>query len=69
MFVQYVLCNVYVVYIFVQINCWTPEEACNKLSVVRPHVLIRAAQRDMLHKYYQQVCVSDVGSHAKNGTE
>ncbi|XP_062845972.1 phosphatidylglycerophosphatase and protein-tyrosine phosphatase 1 [Trichomycterus rosablanca] len=46
----------------IRIHCWTPDEACNMLSTVRPHVLIRSAQRDMLHTYYQQVCGSDTGS-------
>ena len=39
-----------------QLHCWTPEEACRKLATVRPHVLVRAAQLQMLRTYYQQVC-------------
>lgn len=39
-----------------QLHCWTPEEACQKLASVRPHVLVRSAQLEMLRKYYQQMC-------------
>lgn len=39
-----------------QLHCWTPEEACQKLASVRPHILVRAAQLEMLRNYYQQVC-------------
>lgn len=46
----------------IRIHCWSPEMACNKLATVRPHVLIRSAQRDMLQKYHQQVCGSDSGN-------
>ncbi|XP_019962271.1 phosphatidylglycerophosphatase and protein-tyrosine phosphatase 1 [Paralichthys olivaceus] len=40
----------------IRLHCWTPEEACQKLATVRPHVLVRAAQLQMLRTYYQQVC-------------
>ncbi|XP_034428351.1 phosphatidylglycerophosphatase and protein-tyrosine phosphatase 1 [Hippoglossus hippoglossus] len=40
----------------IRLHCWTPEEACRKLASVRPHVLVRAAQLQMLRTYYQQVC-------------
>ncbi|KAI5619783.1 phosphatidylglycerophosphatase and protein-tyrosine phosphatase 1 [Silurus asotus] len=40
----------------IRIHCWSPEQACNMLAEIRPHVLIRSAQRDMLDKYHQQVC-------------
>lgn len=39
-----------------QLHCWTPEEACEKLASVRPHVLVRSAQMEMLRRYHQQVC-------------
>lgn len=39
-----------------QLHCWTPEEACEKLASVRPHILVRSAQLDMLRRYHQQVC-------------
>lgn len=39
-----------------QLHCWTPEEACQKLKSVRPHVLVRSAQLEMLRRYHQQVC-------------
>ncbi|XP_008302139.1 phosphatidylglycerophosphatase and protein-tyrosine phosphatase 1 [Stegastes partitus] len=41
----------------IRLHCWTPEEACQKLASVRPHVLVRSAQLEMLRTYYQQVCV------------
>ncbi|XP_026988868.2 phosphatidylglycerophosphatase and protein-tyrosine phosphatase 1 isoform X2 [Tachysurus fulvidraco] len=40
----------------IRIHCWSPDKACNTLAAVRPHVLIRSAQRDVLDKYHQQVC-------------
>ncbi|XP_034385683.1 phosphatidylglycerophosphatase and protein-tyrosine phosphatase 1 [Cyclopterus lumpus] len=40
----------------IRVHRWTPEEACRKLASVRPHILVRAAQLEMLRKYYQQVC-------------
>ncbi|KAG7242739.1 hypothetical protein INR49_020114 [Caranx melampygus] len=39
----------------IRIHCWTPEEACQKLASVRPHILVRATQVEMLRKYYQEV--------------
>lgn len=44
------------VFLCLQLHCWTPEEACEKLASVRPHILVRAAQLEMLKTYYQQVC-------------
>uniref|UniRef100_A0A3P9J7A6 Phosphatidylglycerophosphatase and protein-tyrosine phosphatase 1 n=1 Tax=Oryzias latipes TaxID=8090 RepID=A0A3P9J7A6_ORYLA len=40
----------------IRLHCWTPEEACHKLRSVRPHILVRPAQLDVLRKYYSQVC-------------
>nr|XP_004566405.2 phosphatidylglycerophosphatase and protein-tyrosine phosphatase 1 [Maylandia zebra] len=40
----------------IQLHCWTPDEACQKLASVRPHILVRSAQLEMLRKYYQQIC-------------
>ncbi|XP_058484614.1 phosphatidylglycerophosphatase and protein-tyrosine phosphatase 1 [Solea solea] len=40
----------------IRLNCWTPEEACQKLASVRPHILVRATQLDMLRRYHLQVC-------------
>ncbi|XP_076003032.1 phosphatidylglycerophosphatase and protein-tyrosine phosphatase 1 [Genypterus blacodes] len=40
----------------IRLHCCTPEEACEKLASVRPHILIRSAQLEMLRKYYTQVC-------------
>lgn len=39
-----------------QLHCWTPEEACEKLASIRPHILVRSAQMEMLRRYHQQVC-------------
>lgn len=39
-----------------QLHCWSPEEACQKLASVRPHILVRTAQLEMLRKYHLQVC-------------
>lgn len=39
-----------------QLHCWTPEEACEKLASIRPHILVRSAQLEMLRRYHQQVC-------------
>ncbi|TNM90650.1 hypothetical protein fugu_002939 [Takifugu bimaculatus] len=38
----------------IRLHCWTPEEACQMLASVRPHVLVRTAQMEMLRRYYQQ---------------
>jgi len=40
----------------IRLHSWTPEEACQKLASVRPHILVRSAQLEMLRKYHQQVC-------------
>ncbi|KAK5935755.1 phosphatidylglycerophosphatase and protein-tyrosine phosphatase 1 [Pseudochaenichthys georgianus] len=40
----------------IRLHCCTPEEACQKLASVRPHILVRSAQLEVLMKYYQQVC-------------
>ncbi|KAG7483278.1 phosphatidylglycerophosphatase and protein-tyrosine phosphatase 1 [Solea senegalensis] len=40
----------------IRLHCWTPEEACQKLASVRPHILVRATQLDMLRRYHLQVC-------------
>ncbi|XP_029318218.1 phosphatidylglycerophosphatase and protein-tyrosine phosphatase 1 [Cottoperca gobio] len=40
----------------IRLHCWTPEEACQKLTSVRPHILVRSAQLEMLRTYYQKVC-------------
>ncbi|CAB1339640.1 unnamed protein product [Coregonus sp. 'balchen'] len=40
----------------IRIHCWSPEEACQMLASVRPHVIIRSAQLEMLRRYHQQVC-------------
>ncbi|KAM3625807.1 uncharacterized protein V6R79_017866 [Siganus canaliculatus] len=40
----------------IRLHCWTPEEACQKLAKVRPHILVRFAQMEMLRKYHQEVC-------------
>ncbi|XP_064831478.1 phosphatidylglycerophosphatase and protein-tyrosine phosphatase 1 isoform X2 [Oncorhynchus masou masou] len=40
----------------IRIHCWSPEEACQMLASVRPHVIIRSSQLEMLRRYHQQVC-------------
>ncbi|XP_036391290.1 phosphatidylglycerophosphatase and protein-tyrosine phosphatase 1 [Megalops cyprinoides] len=40
----------------IQLHCWSPEEACRMLASIRPHVLVRTAQMEMLQRYHQQVC-------------
>ncbi|KAM4630270.1 phosphatidylglycerophosphatase and protein-tyrosine phosphatase 1 [Polymixia lowei] len=40
----------------IRLHCWTPEEACQMLASIRPHVLVRSAQLEILRKYHQQVC-------------
>uniref|UniRef100_A0A4W5NZC8 Phosphatidylglycerophosphatase and protein-tyrosine phosphatase 1 n=1 Tax=Hucho hucho TaxID=62062 RepID=A0A4W5NZC8_9TELE len=40
----------------IRIHCWSPEEACQMLVSVRPHVIIRSTQLEMLRRYHQQVC-------------
>ncbi|KAK2913929.1 hypothetical protein QQF64_030256 [Cirrhinus molitorella] len=45
----------------IRLHCWSPEEACKILASVRPHVLVRSAQLDILQEYYNQVCASESG--------
>ncbi|XP_037645049.1 phosphatidylglycerophosphatase and protein-tyrosine phosphatase 1 [Sebastes umbrosus] len=40
----------------IRLHCVTPEEACQKLASIRPHILVRSAQLEMLRKYHRQVC-------------
>ncbi|XP_055776777.1 phosphatidylglycerophosphatase and protein-tyrosine phosphatase 1 isoform X2 [Salvelinus fontinalis] len=40
----------------IRVHCWSPEEACQMLASVRPHVIIRSSQLEMLRRYHQQVC-------------
>nr|XP_057933012.1 phosphatidylglycerophosphatase and protein-tyrosine phosphatase 1 isoform X1 [Doryrhamphus excisus] len=40
----------------IRLHCVTPEEACQKLATIRPHILIRSAQLEMLRKYHLAVC-------------
>ncbi|KAG5839940.1 hypothetical protein ANANG_G00210630 [Anguilla anguilla] len=42
----------------IKLHCWSPEEACQTLRSIRPHVLVRKAQMELLRSYYQQVCNS-----------
>ncbi|XP_047219875.1 phosphatidylglycerophosphatase and protein-tyrosine phosphatase 1 [Girardinichthys multiradiatus] len=39
----------------IQLHCWTPEKACQKLVSIRPHILVRSAQLEMLRRYYVKV--------------
>jgi len=40
----------------IRLHCFSPEEACQKLASIRPHILVRSAQLEMLRLYHQQVC-------------
>ncbi|KAM9816865.1 phosphatidylglycerophosphatase and protein-tyrosine phosphatase 1 [Neosynchiropus ocellatus] len=40
----------------IKLHCVTPEEACQKLASVRPHILVRSSQLEVLRDYHQQVC-------------
>ncbi|XP_010880800.1 phosphatidylglycerophosphatase and protein-tyrosine phosphatase 1 [Esox lucius] len=40
----------------IRIHCWSPEEACQMLASIRPHIIVRSAQLEMLRRYHQQVC-------------
>ncbi|XP_061671726.1 phosphatidylglycerophosphatase and protein-tyrosine phosphatase 1 [Syngnathoides biaculeatus] len=40
----------------IRVYCWTPEESCQKLASVRPHILVHNSQLEMLRKYHLQVC-------------
>ncbi|XP_063048987.1 phosphatidylglycerophosphatase and protein-tyrosine phosphatase 1 [Engraulis encrasicolus] len=40
----------------IKLHCCSPEEACGILASVRPHILIRSAQKQLLHRYHQQSC-------------
>ncbi|KAM6980523.1 phosphatidylglycerophosphatase and protein-tyrosine phosphatase 1 [Aplochiton taeniatus] len=39
----------------IRLHCWSPEEACQMLTSIRPHVLVRSAQLQVLRQYHQ-VC-------------
>ncbi|MBN3303714.1 phosphatidylglycerophosphatase and protein-tyrosine phosphatase 1 [Amia ocellicauda] len=40
----------------IRLHCWSPEEARAALAAVRPHILVRSAQMEVLRKYHGQVC-------------
>ncbi|XP_034049224.1 phosphatidylglycerophosphatase and protein-tyrosine phosphatase 1 [Thalassophryne amazonica] len=40
----------------IRLHCWTPDEACQNLASIRPHILVRSAHLEMLKTYHQQVC-------------
>ncbi|XP_013876879.1 phosphatidylglycerophosphatase and protein-tyrosine phosphatase 1 [Austrofundulus limnaeus] len=40
----------------IRLHSCSPEEACQKLASVRPHILVRSAQLEMLRKYHEEVC-------------
>ncbi|KAJ8391364.1 hypothetical protein AAFF_G00089940 [Aldrovandia affinis] len=43
----------------IKLHCWSPEEACQILRSIRPHVLVHTAQMEMLHHYHQQVWIGE----------
>lgn len=40
----------------IRVHCFSPEEACQMLAYVRPHIWVRTSQLEMLRLYHQQVC-------------
>ncbi|XP_072316685.1 phosphatidylglycerophosphatase and protein-tyrosine phosphatase 1 [Eucyclogobius newberryi] len=40
----------------IQVYCVTPEEACERLRALRPHVILRPNQVSLLQDFYQKVC-------------
>ncbi|XP_067105381.1 phosphatidylglycerophosphatase and protein-tyrosine phosphatase 1 [Osmerus mordax] len=44
----------------IRLHSMSPEEACQTLASVRPHILVRSAQLEMLRGYHQQVCEGGV---------
>lgn len=40
----------------IRVYCVTPEEACERLLSLRPHVILRPAQVGLLQDFYSQVC-------------
>ncbi|XP_029987147.1 phosphatidylglycerophosphatase and protein-tyrosine phosphatase 1 [Sphaeramia orbicularis] len=40
----------------IRLHCFSPEEARDKLASIRPHIIIRPSQLNVLSKYYEQVC-------------
>lgn len=45
--------------ILIRVYCVTPEEACERLVSLRPHVILRPAQRSLLKDFYSQVCAPE----------
>lgn len=45
----------------IKLHCWSPEEACQMLASVRPHILVRTRQKELLQQYFQRVCASGSG--------
>ncbi|KAJ0066661.1 hypothetical protein NL108_016765 [Boleophthalmus pectinirostris] len=43
----------------IRVYCVTPDEACERLRTLRPHVILRSNQLRLLHDFYRQVCVSE----------
>lgn len=43
----------------IRVYCVTPEEACERLQSLRPHVILRPAQVSLLKDFYSQVCAQE----------
>uniref|UniRef100_A0A3B3ZHM7 Phosphatidylglycerophosphatase and protein-tyrosine phosphatase 1 n=1 Tax=Periophthalmus magnuspinnatus TaxID=409849 RepID=A0A3B3ZHM7_9GOBI len=40
----------------IRVYCVTPDEACERLRALRPHVILRSNQLSLLQDFYRQVC-------------
>uniref|UniRef100_A0A8C6WVL9 Phosphatidylglycerophosphatase and protein-tyrosine phosphatase 1 n=1 Tax=Neogobius melanostomus TaxID=47308 RepID=A0A8C6WVL9_9GOBI len=43
----------------IRVYCVTPEEACERLQSLRPHVILRPAQVSLLQDFYTHVCTQE----------
>ncbi|MBN3277741.1 PTPM1 phosphatase, partial [Polyodon spathula] len=42
----------------IRLHCWSPEQACSFMASVRPHILVRQGQLEVLRQYHEQVCTA-----------
>ncbi|MGH0190684.1 UNVERIFIED_CONTAM: hypothetical protein FKN15_049474 [Acipenser sinensis] len=42
----------------IKLHCWSPEQACSFMASVRPHILVRQGQLEVLRRYHEQVCTA-----------
>ncbi|XP_005987012.1 phosphatidylglycerophosphatase and protein-tyrosine phosphatase 1 [Latimeria chalumnae] len=43
----------------IELRSWTPREACEFLASIRPHILVRHRQQEVLQEFHQKVCSAD----------